>query len=82
MSKLSNILNGWQNFIEKSEVTENLAKERAEKCADCPMNKKGILTTLIGDKLTEVQGRYCSECMCPLSAKIRSENETCPINKW
>ena len=80
--KLSNILNGWQNFISKSEVTEKLAKERALKCAECPSNKRGMLTAFINDDLKEVQGNYCDLCKCPLSAKIRSERETCELNKW
>lgn len=79
---LSNILNGWENFLAKSEVVEKLAKERAEHCKLCPHAKEGLLTALINDKLTEIQGMYCDKCTCPLSAKIRSKNETCPLNKW
>lgn len=79
---LKNILNGWENFIEKSEVTESKAQERATHCSVCPNLKKGLLSAFINDKLTEIQGTYCNKCKCPTSAKIRSINETCPINKW
>lgn len=82
MGRISNILNGWENFIEKNEVSEKLAKLRAVNCSDCSSAKKGLLTAFINDDLKEIQGYYCNECKCPLSAKIRSINETCPLKKW
>lgn len=80
--KINNILQGWANFIDKSEVTEELAVLRASKCSDCPNAKSGKLLAFIKDDLTEIQGAYCSICKCPLSAKVRSINEKCPIDKW
>lgn len=82
MGQISNILNGWENFIEKNEVSEKLAKLRAIECANCPMAKKGILTAFINDDLKEIEGYYCKKCTCPLSAKIRSINESCPLKLW
>lgn len=82
MSKIKNILSGWKNFIDKSEVVEIVAKERAEFCAQCPSSKEGLLLAFINDKIQNVQGHYCAECDCPLSAKIRSQNEKCPLGKW
>jgi hypothetical protein len=79
---VKNILNGWQNFIDKSEVTETLAKERAEFCSKCTQAKSGKILSFINDDLKEIKGHYCNLCRCPLSAKLRSKNETCPINKW
>jgi hypothetical protein len=80
--QISNILNGWQNFLTKSEVTESLAEHRAVNCLVCPYLKKGKLLAFIKDDLKEIEGHYCDLCKCPLSAKIRSENETCPIGEW
>lgn len=82
MSKLQDILNGWENFIDKSEVTEDLAKQRAKHCLKCDELKKGGLLSLIKDDLVEIQGYYCNKCFCPLSAKLRSVNEKCPLNEW
>lgn len=82
MSKIKNILNGWQNFIEKSEVSEDLAEKRADICASCPELKEGKLLNLIKDDLLEIQGHYCGLCFCPLSAKLRSEKENCPKDLW
>ena len=79
---VKNILNGWQNFISKSEVTETLAGQRALSCVSCVELKKGGLLSFINDELKEVQGHYCNICKCPLSAKLRSLNEACPLNKW
>lgn len=79
---INNILNGWQNFMDKSEVTEKLAIQRAEKCNVCVHKKQGKLLTFLKDELKEIQGTYCELCKCPLSAKIRSINEKCEIKKW
>lgn len=79
---VDNILKGWENFTTKSEVTEELAKKRATECSKCSFLKKGILLAFIKDKLKEVEGTYCDKCKCPLSAKVRSENEKCPLKKW
>ena len=82
VSKLSNILSGWKNLIDKSEVTELLAESRAKECIVCPEAKEGKILNLIKDQLKEVEGHYCGLCHCPLSAKIRSENENCPLGRW
>ena len=80
--QISNILDGWQNYLEKSEVTESLAEHRAVNCLVCPYFKKGKLLAFIKDDLKEIEGCYCDLCKCPLSAKIRSKNETCPLGEW
>ena len=87
MNKISNILNGWENFIEKSEVTEVIAKKRASKCNNCSFKKYSkTIKAFVKDDLIEVEGYVCLKCpsliKCPLSAKIRSVNETCPLNLW
>lgn len=80
--KLGNILNGWYNFIKKSEVTEQLAEQRALHCLSCVELKEGVLLTFLNDELKEIQGYKCGICECPLSAKLRSKNEKCPLKKW
>lgn len=78
---LSQILSGWKNFLDKTEVIEAVAQKRAAICSACPNAKQGKLLAFIKDKLTEIRGAYCSVCSCPLSAKVRS-NDICPENKW
>jgi len=79
--RISNILNGWKNYLDKSQITESLARQRAIVCAACPHAKQGRLLAFIKDSLTEVEGAYCNKCKCPLSAKVRS-TDVCPLNKW
>lgn len=80
---IKDILNGWKNYLVDDPVTEDLAKERAKICAGCPSAKKGKFTAVLKDyKIKEIEGRYCGECLCPLSAKVRSKNEKCPLGKW
>lgn len=78
---IKNILSGWRNYLDKTDVTEESAKKRAALCAACPHAKQGKLLAFIKDHLKEVAGAYCNLCKCPLSAKVRS-TDICPINKW
>jgi len=78
---LNLILTGWKNYLDKSEVTEALAKKRAALCAVCPYARQGKLLAYIKDSLKEIKGAYCEKCSCPLSAKVRS-TDICPENKW
>ncbi len=79
--RISHILEGWKNYLSKSEVTENTATGRAAICAACPDAKHGKLLAFIKDTLKEVEGAYCGVCSCPLSAKVRS-TDICPEKKW
>ena len=79
--EISNIINGWGNFIFENEVSENLAQKRATKCADCPHNKRGLIKIFDG-KIKEIDGNYCELCTCPLVVSVRSKNKKCPINLW
>lgn len=78
---IKEIVSGWKNYLDKSEVTESLAQQRAIICAVCMHAKQGKLLAFLKDKLTEIEGTYCDICKCPLSAKVRS-NDICPKNKW
>ena len=80
---IKDILNGWKNYLVDDPVIEKVAKERATICSGCEEAKEGKFTAVLKDyKLHEIEGRYCGECKCPLSAKVRSENESCPLDKW
>lgn len=81
LHKAKIIAEGWENFIDKSPIIEEVALERSKICAVCPHAKKGFITALIKDELKDIQGYYCAKCTCPLSAKIRSK-DICPLKKW
>lgn len=78
---IKEILSGWKNYLDKSEVTETLAQQRAAICAACPHAKQDKLLAFVNDSLKEIEGAYCNICKCPLSAKVRSK-DICPKNKW
>ena len=80
---LINILNGWKNFMNKSEVIEMVAVSRGTHCIECKHAKHSkTIKAFVKDEFKEIEGFVCGLCDCPLSAKLRSENETCPLNKW
>jgi hypothetical protein len=79
---IQNIVTGWWNFMLKDEGSTALAEKRAAHCASCIHRKHGALTAFINDELKEVQGTYCNKCKCPLSAKLRTPNEQCPLKLW
>jgi hypothetical protein len=81
--KIKDILSGWKNYIIDDPAIEAMAKQRAKICSTCPQAKEGKFTAVLKDyRIHEIEGLYCGKCLCPLSAKVRSENETCPLNKW
>ncbi len=82
--KLQNIVNGWYNLTIKNAVVEKIAMERASICAKCPFAEmsSGIYTAVIDNKTTQIRGLKCTKCGCPLSAKVRSSKDYCPIGKW
>ncbi len=82
MSKILNIINGWENYIFKSKKVEAIAQKRAELCVKCPFFAEGFISVFEDGDFKEVQGMKCDRCQCPISAKIRSINEKCPENLW
>ena len=78
---IQQILSGWKNYLDKTDVTEAVAQQRAAVCSVCPQARQGRLLVFVKDSLKEIQGAYCNACGCPLSAKVRS-NDICPKHKW
>ena len=66
VDQLSTILNGWKNVMIVDPEVEILAQERGQACLQCPY-KKAIT---------------CGMCGCPLKAKLRAVDATCPDNRW
>ena len=67
MSKLSEIIAGWKNFVFANPRVEKLAIERIKICVDC-------------DDLRA--NNTCSLCNCYMPAKVRSPRSRCKIKKW
>jgi len=72
LNKLVEIAKAW--IIASNPTLEEKAKalERSLTCDDCDSKK-------FNDHL---KFYYCDECGCPLSKKIYSPINSCPLNKW
>jgi len=69
------IYNAWIISYFPNETQKLLAEKRNEICESCPSRKVLI------DKLK--LGVICSECGCPLTKKIFSNDfNDCPLKKW
>lgn len=81
-NKLNNIVKGWKNYIFPSSEIEILAAKRAITCASCSHAVEGRFEIIEDKRIEEIKGMGCDMCLCPLSTKLRSPEEECPINKW
>lgn len=81
MGQISSIYKGWKKYLNGS-VTE-LERSRAYKCKECPEAVVGTYEKLMPDfELEEIKGLKCNQCGCPLSTKLRSKDERCPLGQW
>ena len=81
---LRNIVDGWTNLVLPDQVNEELALKRANICAKCPFAKmsSGTYTIIVDNRTKNIRGMSCGKCGCPLSAKGRAKNDSCPEGKW
>ena len=84
LNKLHNILNGWTNLAFSDPKVEALATKRASICAQCPAAtfSSTAYAVVVDNKTSIVRGMSCSDCGCPLSAKVRAVDDSCPRQKW
>lgn len=80
VNKAKNIVEGWASLM--LGLNSNMAKNRASYCSVCEKAEHGKFEEFVNDELKEIQGMKCGLCRCPLSAKLRSKNEKCPLGKW
>ena len=76
--QVSNIIKGWSNYFSDTEIDQ----DRLKHCVGCDFAVDKKYLTFVKDDFKEIQGKVCDKCSCPLSAKLRSDNEKCPIKKW
>lgn len=67
------IAEGWIKMLINSELSEK-EKERVKICGSCPEAR--ILSVL------NKEVNVCKKCGCFLLAKIRVDNQKCPLYKW
>ena len=83
-AKFQDIVSGFSHMVVKDTAIEKMANARAAICSTCPLAKyNGKLNTImVGDDVHQIKGMYCDQCGCALAAKVRSENDSCPLKKW
>lgn len=69
MSILSEIYDGWKNYIFENSKVEQEAKNRIAICVKNDCRKFTRLKT-------------CAVCGCYMPAKARSKKSHCPLKKW
>lgn len=82
--KMQHIIDGWTNLIIEDPVAEEVALTRASICASCPFAQEvgGLSVIAVDNRTKQIRGMKCGKCGCPLSAKVRSLNDHCPIGQW
>ena len=78
--QIFNKIKAWGKVL--SQTTTDEDKRRAKICEQCPMRKYNKYLDFVNDELKEVKGFVCSDCGCPLVAKIRSEDKNDICYKW
>lgn len=79
---LDPIEDGINNFNHPTQEVEQIAKERAEVCAGCPLMETEPISFLkVKDKtIIGISEMMCGECGCTLPYKVRQNQTICP--KW
>lgn len=80
--QLFRIIEGWKNYLTKSDEVETLAKQRALNCVNCEFKKESTVFSWVVDDVKEINASVCSKCDCPIAMKVRSIKDKCPIGKW
>lgn len=68
--KLKEIAEGWKNVLIEDLEVEKIADDRKAVCDSC------------NEKISLLGIGCCGMCHCPLLAKQRSVESSCPLNKW
>lgn len=75
---LLQVYEGWRNYLfppeELKKQIDRVAKERMKICSSCSYNSK-FHKTIRPDE-------HCTECGCPLVAKVRCLSCKCGVDKW
>lgn len=71
--KITSVFTGFYNYFFKQIPIEIMARERKEICNQCEVSLFGK-----SDFCLKAKGG----CGCFIEAKIRSKEESCPLNKW
>ena len=81
-SGIDPFLDGKKNFENQSEEMEELARKRLQTCLECVHFKDEPIEVfkVKDENLPEASGKYCEDCGCVLSFKLRQSIQPC--EKW
>ncbi len=81
---LSNIAEGWYNYLNSTPYIKRLMRSRLDICDACPEKVQVSKLGQILAKFTNLEDStyMCKKCSCPLGAKTAATKETCPSGKW
>lgn len=82
MINFKKIVIGWTKLATHDKAAAELARKRAEFCGVCEFAVKKKYLDEINDEVEIINGYVCSKCSCPLSAKLRVADESCPLGLW
>ncbi|MEO1053901.1 MAG: hypothetical protein AAFX87_24910 [Bacteroidota bacterium] len=84
MSTISEIMQGWQNILlVPDDAVKQQAESRAAICDTCEF--KVPITNPVTQAVVKAFGApayKCSQCQCPIKAKVFSPYTKCPVDKW
>jgi hypothetical protein len=69
MSQLSEIYDGWKNYVFQDPEVEEIAKKRIAICVANECKKFKV-------------NKSCAMCGCYMPAKVRSRKSRCLMGKW
>lgn len=67
---------------------DDIIKARMDTCAGCDKTKDMsedplyFFVDMLGNLIPDAPKTMCTECSCPIWAKVRVPANTCPLNKW
>ena len=82
MSKIEELLSESDGFLDKETSSKETQIKRAKKCLPCNSNINKKIVKFVEGELIEVKVSVCSECICPIGAKIKELIQNCDLNKW
>lgn len=83
--KYNDIVDGFSYLVMTDPKVEQIAKERAAICSECPQATyigKHKSTVVVNNKQHSYKSMKCKVCGCALAAKVRAMNDSCPIGLW
>ncbi len=75
--QISEIIEGWNNWIFETEEIKQVAEKRLNICLTCPFRSDIEKSP---DKI--LSNSYCTACGCTLEKKTRCLKCPCPKEKW